>query len=190
MSDDPDWIEQVRADLRQRKDVDDFRGYKNAAPLCDKHQPDGGTRGLCVICAGELLQHALSRISYACETPNEMQCSSYDVHMNEDAVVAQVVAQAERIRVLERRLSLHDPCNGRMTGEPPQYTPECRVFAERIRVLERLVIDAAYTLEKARIWNGMGWTYNPLHPVHYSPMPERLRNECENIEAIRARPTV
>lgn len=58
---------------------------------------------------------------------------------------------------------------------------------ERIAVLERLVIDAAYTLEKARIWNGMGWTYNPLHPVHYAPMRERLHNECDNIAAIRRR---
>jgi hypothetical protein len=57
---------------------------------------------------------------------------------------------------------------------------------ERIRVLERLVIDAAYTLDKARIWNGMGWTYNPLHPVHYAQMRERLHNECNNIEATRA----
>lgn len=56
---------------------------------------------------------------------------------------------------------------------------------ERIKVLERLVIDAAYSLKKARIWNGMGWTYNPLHPVHYAPMRERLDNECNNIEAIR-----
>ncbi len=58
---------------------------------------------------------------------------------------------------------------------------------ERIAVLERLVIDAAYTLDKARIWNGMGWTYNPLHPVHYAPMRERLHNECDNIAAIRRR---
>lgn len=57
---------------------------------------------------------------------------------------------------------------------------------ERIAALERLVIDAAYTLDKARIWSGMGWTYNPLHPVHYAPMRERLHNECNNIEAIRA----
>jgi len=57
---------------------------------------------------------------------------------------------------------------------------------ERIAVLERLVIDAAYTLDKARIWNGMGWTYNPLHPVHYTPMRERLHNECDSIEAARA----
>ena len=58
--------------------------------------------------------------------------------------------------------------------------------AERIRVLEHLVIDAAYTLDKARIWSGMGWTYNPLHPFHYTPMRERLHNECDSIEAARA----
>ena len=78
--------------------------YVKAAPLCEKHQPNGGTRGMCVICAGESLQHALSRISYACEPPNEMQYSSFDVHMDETAVVAQVVAQAERIRVLREAL--------------------------------------------------------------------------------------
>lgn len=80
--------------------------YVKAAPLCEKHQPNGGTRGMCVICAGESLQHALSRISYACEPPNEMQYSSFDVHMDETAVVAQVVAQAERIRVLREALDL------------------------------------------------------------------------------------
>ena len=78
--------------------------YVKAAPLCEKHQPNGGTRGMCVICAGESLQHALSRISYACEPPNEMQYSSFDVHMDETAVVAQVVAQAERVRVLREAL--------------------------------------------------------------------------------------
>ena len=57
---------------------------------------------------------------------------------------------------------------------------------QRIHALERLVIDAAYTLDKARIWNGMGWTYNPLHPIHYTTMRERLHNECNNIEAARA----
>jgi hypothetical protein len=110
VSEDPEWVEQVRADLRQRKDADDFRHYKSAAPLCDKHQPDGGTRGVCVICSGESLQAALSRISYACEPQNAMQCSSYDVHMDETAVVAQVVAQAERIRVLREALEKLTAC--------------------------------------------------------------------------------
>ena len=58
---------------------------------------------------------------------------------------------------------------------------------ERIKVLERLVIDAAYTLDKARIWNGMGWAYNPLDPIHYTPMRDRLRNECDKIAAALAK---
>lgn len=56
---------------------------------------------------------------------------------------------------------------------------------ERVKVLEQLVTDATYTLSKARIWNGMGWTYNPLHPIHYTPMRERLSNEADSIYAAR-----
>ena len=74
--------------------------------------------------------------------------------------------------------SCHDDCtrDGCVNGR----------LRERIEALERLVIDAAYALDKARIWSGMGWTYNPLHPVHYTLMRERLHNECANIEAARA----
>lgn len=86
--------------------------------------------------------------------------------------------------------NVEPPDGVRVIAKEPLYAAQPAPAAvppdERIRVLERLVIDAAYTLEKARIWNGMGWTYNPLHPIHYAPMRERLRNECDNIEAIRA----
>lgn len=69
-------------------------------------------------------------------------------------------------------------------GQLKRVCPLCE-RDERIRALERLVIDAAYTLGRARIWNGMGWTYNPLSPIHYGPMRERLRAECDNIYAAR-----
>jgi hypothetical protein len=35
------------------------------------------------------------------------------------------------------------------------------------------------------MWNGMGWTYNPLHPVIYTQMRERLSNEADAIYAAR-----
>jgi hypothetical protein len=35
---------------------------------------------------------------------------------------------------------------------------------------------AAHQLEKARIWGGMEWHYNPLHPMHYRSALERLRD--------------
>lgn len=111
--------------------------YVKAAPLCEKHQPNGGTRGMCVICAGESLQHALSRISYACEPPNEMQCSSFDVHMDETAVVTQVVAQAERIRVLEGEVARMKtvPMKYRRMEFNAQLQHENATLTERIRVL-------------------------------------------------------
>ena len=37
------------------------------------------------------------------------------------------------------------------------------------------LVDVSYTLEKARIWGGMEWKYNPLHPVHYLPARDKAR---------------
>lgn len=50
---------------------------------------------------------------------------------------------------------------------------------EEVARLRQAIADAAYTLERARIWNGMGWTYNPLHSFHYLPLRDRLRKILE-----------
>jgi hypothetical protein len=55
----------------------------------------------------------------------------------------------------------------------------------RVAHLEQLVTDAVYMLSKARMWNGMGWTYNPLHPVIYTQMRDRLAGEADAIYAAR-----
>jgi hypothetical protein len=49
-----------------------------------------------------------------------------------------------------------------------------RLEAANAELLAALV-DVSYTLEKARIWGGMDWTYNPLHPVHYLPARDKAR---------------
>jgi hypothetical protein len=84
-----------------------------------------------------------------------------------------------------------------MSDTPDDLTPaELRVgialqlreierLQARVAHLEQLVTDATYTLSKARIWNGMDWTYNPLHPVIYTQMRERLSNEADAIYAAR-----
>ena len=41
------------------------------------------------------------------------------------------------------------------------------------------LVDVSYTLEKARIWGGMDWHYNPLHPVHYLPARDKARAVIE-----------
>ena len=53
----------------------------------------------------------------------------------------------------------------------------------RVAHLEQLITDATYTLSKARIWGGMDWTYNPLHPIHYKPMRDRLAAEADRLYA-------
>lgn len=44
--------------------------------------------------------------------------------------------------------------------------------AERDELLQAL-IDIKYGLEGARIWGGMEWTYNPLHPFKYLLLVEK-----------------
>ena len=60
-----------------------------------------------------------------------------------------------------------------------------RRLRERVAHLEQLVTDAVYTLSKARIWGGMDWTYNPLHPMYYAPLRDRLAAEADAIHAAR-----
>jgi hypothetical protein len=77
---------------------------EDAAPLCDKHKPNGGKRAVCLVCALQEQSAALSQISYLCGPPNEMECGPYDIHCDESAVVEQVRAQAKRIAELEAAL--------------------------------------------------------------------------------------
>lgn len=63
---------------------------KRLAPLCAEHGSGGGTRSGCPYCRMIQMAAALSRIDYLCGEPNEYECSGYDVHCDEDAVVRHV----------------------------------------------------------------------------------------------------
>lgn len=56
-----------------------------------------------------------------------------------------------------------------------QATLDAAVAAERER-WRTAAEYAAHQLEKARIWGGMEWHYNPLHPMHYRSALGRLRD--------------
>jgi len=38
-----------------------------------------------------------------------------------------------------------------------------------------------YGLEKSRIWGGVDWTYNPIHPVHYLPLRDKAEAQMESL---------
>ncbi len=84
-------------------DIEALKAQLDLAPLCAEHSKPGGKRALCLVCACRDLSAALSRISYLCGEPNEMQCGPYDLHCDENAVVEQVRAYCEQLRAEARK---------------------------------------------------------------------------------------
>ena len=76
-----------------------------------------------------------------------------------DIVDAALAEQQTQIDALQQRVHL---CAGYDAME-----------AENGR-LRNALIFVSHKLEGGRIWNGMGWTYNPLHPIHYKPALARI----------------
>jgi len=86
--------------------LDEIDNYKKAAPFCDKHKPNGGSRGECLVCVLIEYSHCISRIDYAIGPPNEMQCSGYDVFGDPSLVVRRVESLMTIIKALGRELGM------------------------------------------------------------------------------------
>ena len=56
-----------------------------------------------------------------------------------------------------------------------QAAAELRRLHEENKALLSALSDVAYGLESARIWGGMDWSYNPLHPFKYLPLRDKAR---------------
>ena len=65
------------------------------------------------------------------------------------------------------------------TAPAPVLTPAQAHAGELVEALS----DIAHGLEHARIWGGMKWEYNPLHPIHYVPLRDKARAVLAKIEA-------
>ena len=79
----------------------ELAALRDAATFCDKHQPNGGKRAVCLVCAVQSLSAALSRISYLCGEPNEMECGPYDLDCDASAVVEQVAVLRKKAASLD-----------------------------------------------------------------------------------------
>lgn len=45
----------------------------------------------------------------------------------------------------------------------------------------QLLADMDRLLNGDRIWAGMDWSYNPIHPVKYLPMAKRVRCALDDL---------
>ena len=81
--------------------IAELLALRAAAPLCEKHKPNGGTRSNCLVCALIENAYALSRIDYICGEPNEYEVSGYDVHCDQGVVVLRVEKLREQNAALD-----------------------------------------------------------------------------------------
>lgn len=53
---------------------------------------------------------------------------------------------------------------------------------DAVAILRDAAAAAVYAMDRARIWGGMDWVYNPLHPMHYRPAAVKLRDALDLTE--------
>ena len=46
----------------------------------------------------------------------------------------------------------------------------------------QILADVDKLLNGSRIWGGMEWTYNSIHPVKYMPVAEKIRKALDNLK--------
>ena len=47
----------------------------------------------------------------------------------------------------------------------------------------QILADVDKLLNGSKIWGGMDWTYNPIHPVLYRPVAEQVRKALDEVKA-------
>ena len=119
--------------------LDEVEAKRLALPTCEKHTPKGGARSSCVICSGERLQSALSRIDYSIGDANDMECSLYDVDYDEDRVVRAAAQLKQERDTLAKEV---DACASTLPG-PYYMDPPDGGDVSISEQLRRMARDAA-----------------------------------------------
>jgi hypothetical protein len=110
------------------------------------------------------------------QTEAERLADLVERHPSDDVELVRAAAELRRLNKAltweqnrAERIGTHGP--GCHTWGPAHYECLRRVNAELFETLN----DIVYGLEKSRIWGGMDWTYNPIHPVNYLPLRDKAR---------------
>lgn len=114
----------VCADLCAKLEA--LEAHKAAAPLCEKHAPNGGARSGCLVCSGMRLSGALSKIDYICGEPNEYEFSQYDADFDEARVVGRVKTLRAKLEAAEKAIKDHNDCCQNACGRGDQEAVACK----------------------------------------------------------------
>jgi hypothetical protein len=46
----------------------------------------------------------------------------------------------------------------------------------------QILVEVDRLLNGSKIWGGMDWSYNPIHPVKYRPVAEKVRKALDDLK--------
>ena len=96
-----------------------------------------------------------------------------------EAYTRAVISERDALRVENERLKdeaiTWKVCYERMSDAAQDLDTMFNSMKAENERLRKVLVDIKYGLEGARIWGGMEWTYNPLHPFKYLHLLEAAR---------------
>lgn len=78
------------------------------------------------------------------------------------------------------RNSARDAARRNREAQPSVPAP----WREAVKVMREALVDVKHGLEGARIWGGMDWSYNPLHPFKYLPLRDKAAAALAQLDAL------
>lgn len=98
-------------------------------------------------------------------------CSKRELQAEIDCLKAELADAKESVAEAQQCYEFLDHQNNDLRNE----LAEAKKVPDGMRLVRTTdIVDAKHWLEKATMWNGQGWDYNPLHPMFYRPAIELL----------------
>jgi hypothetical protein len=142
--------------------------FAERCTLSEQCLPDAPYRAMLTKLHGEMLQE-IERLN--AEVLEQCRINGMSAE-REDALRAEVERLNKALTWEQNRaerIGTHGP--GCHTWGPAHYECLLHVNAELVETLS----DIAYRLEQSRIWGGMDWSYQLMHPVNYLPLRDKAR---------------
>lgn len=106
-------------------------------------------------------------------------------HLSAPEAPAQGDARKDRMQKVRDFIQADaDLARGIASTEAPAQPSVPAPWREAVKVAREALVDVKHGLEGAKIWAGMQWHYNPLHPFKYLPLRDKTAAALAQLDAL------